>query len=118
MGSGIKPGESSCHGLYLQLLILQELLVYCCDFQLTTSGWLNMLGYFYYLIRIEVYIEVLEKRQGLKVACLEGIAYRQGWIDSDTLRENAQPMLKNDYGKYLLSILEEKNQTLKKNLEY
>ncbi len=52
-----------------------------------------------------------------KVACLEGIAYRQGWIDSDTLRENAQPMLKNDYGKYLLSILEEKY-TLKKNLEY
>ncbi len=64
------------------------------------------------------FIEVLEKRQGLKVACLEGIAYRQGWIDSDTLRENAQPMLKNDYGKYLLSILEEKEQTLKKNLEY
>ena len=53
----------------------------------------------------------------MKVACLEGIAYRQGWIDSDTLRENAQPMLKNDYGKYLLSILEEKEQTLKKNLE-
>ena len=54
----------------------------------------------------------------MKVACLEGIVYRQGWIDSDTLRENAQPMLKNDYGKYLLSILEEKDQTLKKNLEY
>ena len=70
------------------------------------------------LSEASTFIEVLEKRQGLKVACLEGIAYRQGWIDSDTLRENAQPMLKNDYGKYLLSILEEKNQTLKKNLEY
>ena len=54
MGSGIKPGESSCHGLYLQLLILQELLVYCCDFQLTTSGWFDMLSHFHYLVRIEV----------------------------------------------------------------
>ena len=70
------------------------------------------------LSEASTFIEVLEKRQGLKVACLEGIAYRQGWIDRDTLRENAQPMLKNDYGKYLLSILEEKDQTLKKNLEY
>ena len=70
------------------------------------------------LSEASTFIEVLEKRQGLKVACLEGIAYRQGWIDSDTLRENAQPMLKNNYGKYLLSILEEKDQTLKKNLEY
>ena len=43
------------------------------------------------------------------MACLEGIAYRQGWITAEQLRENAQPMLKNDYGKYLLSILEEKN---------
>ena len=64
------------------------------------------------------FIEVLEKRQGLKVACLEGISYRQGWISAEQLKENAQPMLKNDYGKYLLSILEEKEQTLKKNLEY
>ena len=54
MGSGIKPGESSCHGLYLQLLILQDLLINGGDLQLTTSGWLNMLGYFYNLVRIEV----------------------------------------------------------------
>lgn len=52
------------------------------------------------------------------MACLEGIAYRQGWIDSDTLCENALPMLKNDYGKYLLSILSEPDETLRKNLEY
>ena len=64
------------------------------------------------------FIEVLEKRQGLKVACLEGIAYRQGWITAEQLRENAQPMLKNDYGKYLLSILEENSSSLKKNLVY
>lgn len=64
------------------------------------------------------FIEVLEKRQGLKVACLEGIAYRKGWITADKLREVAQPMLKNDYGKYLLSILDEKEDSLEKNLEY
>ena len=69
------------------------------------------------LSEASTFIEVLEKRQGLKVACLEGIAYRQGWITAEELRENAQPMLKNDYGKYLLSILEEKEQTLKKNSE-
>ena len=51
------------------------------------------------LSEASTFIDVLEKRQGLKVACLEGIAYRQGWIDCDMLRENAQPMLKNDYGK-------------------
>ena len=54
MGSGIKLGESSCHGLYLQLLILQELLVHCSDFQLTTSRRLDMLGYFHNLVRIEI----------------------------------------------------------------
>ncbi len=70
------------------------------------------------LSEASTFIEVLEKRQGLKVACLEGIAYRQGWITAEQLKESALPMLKNDYGKYLLSILEEKDQTLKKNLEY
>ena len=70
------------------------------------------------LSEASTFIEVLEKRQGLKVACLEGIAYRQGWITTEQLRENAQPMLKNDYGKYLLSILDERDGTLKKNLEY
>ena len=70
------------------------------------------------LSEASTFIEVLEKRQGLKVACLEGIAYRQGWISVEQLRENAQPMLKNDYGKYLLSILEENSSSLKKNLVY
>ena len=50
------------------------------------------------------FIEVIEKRQGLKVACLEEIAYKQGWIDADQLRELAKPMLKNQYGQYLLSL--------------
>ena len=54
MGSSIKPGKTSSHGLYFQLLILQELLVNCGEFQLSTSRRLNMLGYFHYLVRIEV----------------------------------------------------------------
>ena len=53
------------------------------------------------------FIEVIEKRQGLKVACLEGIAYRQGWISAEKLREVAQPMLKNQYGQYLMRLSEE-----------
>ena len=70
------------------------------------------------LSEASTFIEVLEKRQGLKVTCLEGIAYRKGWITAERLREEARPMLKNDYGKYLLSILEEKEETLEKNLIY
>ena len=70
------------------------------------------------LSEASTFIEVLEKRQGLKVACLEGIAYRKGWITAEKLREAAQPMLKNDYGQYLLSVLDEKEGTLEKNLEY
>lgn len=53
------------------------------------------------------FIEVIEKRQGLKVACLEGIALRQGWITSDKMCELARPMLKNQYGQYLLKVIEE-----------
>lgn len=53
------------------------------------------------------YIEVLEKRQGLKIACLEGIALRQGWINSDKMKKLAQSMLKNQYGQYLLKVIDE-----------
>ena len=80
-------------------------------------AWLDT-GTHYSLSEASTFIEVLEKRQGLKVACLEGIAYRQGWISAEQLRENAQPMLKNDYGRYLLSILNESKDTLKQNLEF
>ena len=59
------------------------------------------------LSEASTYIEVLEKRQGLKVACLEGIAFRKGWIDADKMRALAQPMLKNQYGQYLLKVLDE-----------
>ena len=56
------------------------------------------------LSEASTFIEVIEKRQGLKVACLEEIAYKQGWIDADQLRVLAKPMLKNQYGQYLLSL--------------
>ena len=59
------------------------------------------------LSEASTYIEVLEKRQGLKIACLEGIALRQGWINSDKMKKLAQPMLKNQYGKYLLKVIDE-----------
>lgn len=59
------------------------------------------------LSEASTFIEVLEKRQGLKVACLEDIAYRQGWINEERMRELAQPMLKNQYGQYLLKVIEE-----------
>lgn len=60
------------------------------------------------LSEASTFIEVIEKRQGLKVACLEAIAYRRGWIDAERMRQNAAPMLKNPYGQYLLKVLEEK----------
>ena len=60
------------------------------------------------LSEASTFIEVIEKRQGLKVACLEEIAYKKGWIDAAQLNEDAQPMKKNAYGQYLLRLLEEK----------
>ena len=54
------------------------------------------------------YIEVLEKRTGLKIACLEGIAYRKGWISDEQMRKNAEPMMKNQYGQYLMKMIEER----------
>ena len=60
------------------------------------------------LSEASTYVEVIEKRTGLKVACLEEIAYNQGWIDDTKLRELAQPMIKNQYGQYLISLIEKK----------
>ena len=59
------------------------------------------------LAEASIFVEVIEKRQGLKIACLEGIAYRKGWITADRLREVAQPMIKNQYGQYLLKVIDE-----------
>ena len=60
------------------------------------------------LSEASTFIEVIEKRQGLKIACLEEIAYRQGWISEEQLIDNAKPMLKNGYGQYLMEIVENK----------
>ena len=68
------------------------------------------------LSEASTFIEVIEKRQGLKVACLEGIAFRKGWITADKLREVAQPMLKNQYGQYLLQVIDEVERTGNPNL--
>lgn len=69
------------------------------------------------LAEASIYVEVLEKRQGLKIACLEGIAYRQGWISKDKMVEIAKPMLKNQYGQYLLKVVDELDQNASKNLD-
>ena len=68
------------------------------------------------LAEASTYIEVIEKRQGLKIACLEGIAYRKGWIDEKKMRQLAQPMLKNQYGQYLLQVIDEVKRTGNPNL--
>lgn len=59
------------------------------------------------LSEASTFVETIEKRQGLKIACLEGIAYRQGWIDEGRMRDIAKPMLKNQYGQYLLKVIDE-----------
>ena len=59
------------------------------------------------LAEASIFVEVIEKRQGLKIACLEDIAYKNGWIDKEKMRELAKPMLKNPYGQYLLKVIEE-----------
>ena len=69
------------------------------------------------LAEASIYVEVLEKRQGLKIGCLEGIAFRQGWISADHLRKVAAPMAKNEYGQYLLKVVDEINRTGFSNLD-
>ena len=69
------------------------------------------------LAEASIYVEVLEKRQGLKIACLEGIAYRKGWISKGQMMELAKPMLKNQYGQYLMKVIDEVNRTGDKNLD-
>lgn len=64
------------------------------------------------LSEASTFVEVIEKRQGLKIACLEGIAYRRGWITEEKMRGLAQPMIKNEYGQYLLQVIEEKKRQL------
>ena len=67
------------------------------------------------LAEASTFVEVIEKRQGLKVACLEGIAYRNGWICEEKMRELAKPMLKNQYGQYLLKVIDEMKEEINSN---
>ncbi|HIX44926.1 MAG TPA: glucose-1-phosphate thymidylyltransferase RfbA [Candidatus Barnesiella excrementipullorum] len=69
------------------------------------------------LSEASIFVEVIEKRQGLKIACLEGIAYRKGWISKERMEEIARPMLKNQYGQYLMKVITEMGQTGKENLD-
>ena len=106
VAKNIKPsarGELEITTVNQEFLQAQELKV-----QLLGRGfaWLDT-GTHDSLSEASNFIEVIETRQGLKVACLEGIALRQGWITSDKMRELAQPMLKNQYGQYLLKVIEE-----------
>lgn len=99
-------GELEITAVNQQFLNDQELKV-----QLLGRGfaWLDT-GTHDSLSEASTFIEVIEKRQGLKVACLEGIALRHGWITADKMRELAQPMLKNQYGQYLLKVIDELTQ--------
>ena len=67
------------------------------------------------LAEASTYIETIEKRQGLKIACLEGIAYRKGWISEERMRRIAEPMSKNQYGQYLFQVIDEVNETRKRH---
>lgn len=69
------------------------------------------------LSEASTFIEVIEKRQGLKIACLEGIAYRKGWISTEKMRQIAQPMIKNQYGQYLIKVIEELRRTGSSNVD-
>lgn len=94
----------------LEITTVNQRYLESSDLKVNTLGrgfaWLDT-GTHDSLAEASTYIEVIEKRQGLKVACLEEIAYRKGWIDAEKMRSLAQPMLKNQYGQYLLKVVEE-----------
>jgi glucose-1-phosphate thymidylyltransferase len=94
----------------LEITTVNQEFLSCGDLKVQTLGrgfaWLDT-GTHDSLSEASTFIEVIEKRQGLKIACLEVIAYRRGWITTEKLRELAQPMEKNQYGQYLLRVAEE-----------
>ena len=115
VAKGIKPsarGELEITSVNQRFLADKELKVQTLG---RGFAWLDT-GTHDSLAEASTYIEVIEKRQGLKVACLEGIAYRMGWITAEKLREEALPMLKNQYGQYLLKVIDEVKRTGEANL--
>ncbi len=106
VAKGIKPsarGELEITTVNQEFLADRELKI-----QLLGRGfaWLDT-GTHDSLAEASTFVEVIEKRQGLKIACLEGIAYRKGWITEEKMRELAEPMIKNQYGRYLLQVIDE-----------
>lgn len=116
IAKNIKPsarGELEITSVNQAFLNAQELMVQTLG---RGFAWLDT-GTHDSLAEASTYIEVLEKRQGLKIACLEGIAFRKGWITADKMRELAQPMLKSQYGQYLLKVIEEVDKTGEANFD-
>lgn len=116
IAQSIKPsarGELEITSVNQEFLNTQELKVQTLG---RGFAWLDT-GTHDSLAEASTYIEVLEKRQGLKIACLEGIAFRRGWINADKMKELAQPMLKSQYGQYLLKVVEEIDKTGVANLD-
>lgn len=106
IAKGIKPsarGELEITAVNQQFLADSELKVRTLG---RGFAWLDT-GTHDSLAEASIFVEVIEKRQGLKVACLEGIAYSKGWITADKMRQLAQPMLKNQYGRYLMKLIDE-----------
>lgn len=106
IASNIKP---SARGEY-EITTVNQKFLEDGELKVQTLGrgfaWLDT-GTYDSLSEASTYIEVLEKHQGLKVGCLEAIAYRKGWISEERMREIAQPMIKNQYGQYLLKVIDE-----------
>ena len=106
IAKGIKPsarGELEITAVNQQFLADSELKVRTLG---RGFAWLDT-GTHDSLAEASIFVEVIEKRQGLKIACLEGIAYSKGWITADKMRQLAQPMLKNQYGRYLMKLIDE-----------
>ncbi|MBQ2779234.1 MAG: glucose-1-phosphate thymidylyltransferase RfbA [Bacteroidaceae bacterium] len=106
IAKGIKPsarGELEITTVNQHFLALSELKVQTLG---RGFAWLDT-GTHDSLSEASTFVEVIEKRQGLKIACLEGIAYRRGWINKEKMRQLAQPMIKNQYGQYLLKVIDE-----------
>ena len=103
----IKPSKRG----ELEITTVNQEFLSCGELKVQTLGrgfaWLDT-GTFDSLSDASTFVEVIEKRQGLKIACLEDIAYRRGWISAERLREIAAPMVKNQYGQYLLKLIDDK----------
>ena len=107
VAANIKP---SARGEY-EITTVNQVFLEAKELKVQTLGrgfaWLDT-GTHDSLSEASTFVEVIEKRQGLKIACLEAIAYRRGWITEERMRELAQPMIKNQYGQYLLQVIEER----------